>query len=100
MLLASMVLMGNFATAQVPQQMNYQCILTDGSGTLLTGNFSVVFSIYNVATGGAALYSETQTVSANNGLCNVILGSVTPIPLTLFDGTPRYLGIKVSTALR
>jgi len=93
MLLASVAI----THSQVPQLINYQGVLTDpATGNPLSGNFSMVFSIYSVSTGGTALYTETQTVAVSSGTFNVLLGSVTPIPFSVFSGGDRFLGIKVS----
>ena len=82
--------------AQVPQLLNYQGVLIDpGSGERLSGTYTMTFSIYAEETGGIALWTETQNVIAQNGLFNVLLGSVTDIPFDLFDGSARYLGVKV-----
>lgn len=83
--------------AQVPQLINYQALLTDASGNSIHGSKSIQFSIYNTATGGTANWSETQTVNVNNGLFNAILGSVNALPYSLFDGSNKYLAIKVET---
>lgn len=84
--------------AGVPQLINYQGRLTDASGVPLTGPYSITFSIYDAPSGGTALWTETQTeVSVTNGLFNVLLGSVTEIPTTIFEEKDRYLGIKVGT---
>lgn len=84
------------AMGQVPQRMNFQGILTNASGVRLTGDFPVVFAIYGFSTGGTALWSESHpSITVTNGFCQVVLGSITPLPLNLFDGAPRFLGIKV-----
>jgi len=86
--------------AQVPQLINYQGQLTDGSGNPANGTFTMIFRIFEAATGGTALYTETQNVTVSNGVFNVLIGSVTPIPLTLFDsGAERHLEITVSGAV-
>lgn len=87
--------------AQVPQLINYQGQLTDGNGNPSNGTFTMIFRIFDVATAGTALYTETQTVTVSGGVFNVLIGSVTPVPLTLFDsGTERYLEVTVNgTAL-
>lgn len=82
---------------QIPPLINYQGMLTDASGNPINGTVSVVFRIYDVATGGTALWEETQGVSVLNGLFNVLLGSVNPIPLDLFSGSERYLGLTVGS---
>jgi hypothetical protein len=90
MLLSTAMVIG-----QIPQHLNYQCVLTDTTGAPLSGTFSVQFAIYDAPSGGATLWTETQSVAADNGFCNVLLGSVTPIPLNLFDASPRFLGVAV-----
>ena len=59
-------------------------------------SYSVIFSFYNLASGGTALWSETQTVTTTDGIFRVALGSVTPIPANFnFNWDGLYLGIKV-----
>ncbi len=84
--------------AQVPRLINYQGMLTDpNTGERLSGAYSISFSIYSVATGGTALWTESQSVIAHNGLFNVLLGNVSPITPDLFDGNDRYLGVTVGS---
>ncbi len=78
----------------VPNLISYQGVLTDSSGTPVNGTVSITFSIYDVATGGTALWSETQAVTATNGIFNVQLGAVEPIPHTVFVEDQLYLGLK------
>jgi trimeric autotransporter adhesin len=81
------------AEAQVPDEINYQGRLTSPGGQPVNATVSMVFSLYDVTTGGSALYSETQSVTVANGTFNVAIGSVTPLALP-FD-VPYYLGITV-----
>ena len=83
--------------AQVPQMINYQGLLSDASGTALNGSYSIEFKIYDSPTGGTVLWSETQTVIVVDGLFDVLLGSVTPIPYSVFDGADKYLSLKVGS---
>ncbi|MBS3052816.1 MAG: hypothetical protein J4428_05605, partial [Candidatus Aenigmarchaeota archaeon] len=48
------------ALAAIPSVINYQGKLTDASDNPLTGSYNFVFKIYDVSTGGTALWSETQ----------------------------------------
>ncbi|MEW6682908.1 MAG: tail fiber domain-containing protein [Nitrospirota bacterium] len=98
-LVASLVIMGGLAQAQVPQLINYQGVLKNGGGTPITGTVSVTFSIYSGPSGGTALWSETQSVVVTGGLFNVLLGSSTAFPAYFFQGTTpdRYLGVKVGS---
>lgn len=79
--------------AAPPKTINYQGYLTNSSGTPVSASVSVVFSLYNVSTGGTALWSESQTVTVSSGVYSVILGSATPLTLP-FD-SQYYLGVKV-----
>jgi len=54
------------ALAQIPDKINYQGKLTNPAGQPVTATVSMVFSLYDVATGGAALYSENQTAVVTN----------------------------------
>ena len=75
---------------------NYQGKLTTPEGALIVDTLSVVFTIYDAATGGTAFWTETQaTVIVEKGIFSVLLGSVNPIPDSVFTGDVRYLGVKV-----
>lgn len=95
--IALIVLLGTSSevAAQAPNTIIYQGRLTDAAGDAITVNTSVAFSIYTVPTEGSYIYTETETVSPDeNGVFTVELG---PVTTSHFDGTPRYLGIKVGT---
>ncbi len=84
-----------FALGQIPKTMSYQGVLTDASGAPVPeGDYSLTFKLYEVASGGSALWSETQTVAVSEGIFNVILGSISPLNLA-FD-KPYWLGLAVA----
>ncbi len=87
------------APAAVPQTINYQGYITDPSGSAVSGTGDVTFSIYDVATSGTALWSETQSVTIYNGVYSVVLGSVDTSgnPLDLPFDTQYWLGVTVGT---
>jgi hypothetical protein len=86
------------ASAQVPQMMNYQGKLTTSAGAPVNDTLQVVFTIYADEAGTTPLWTETQpTVEILKGVFNVLLGSVDSIPYSVFDGSTRYLGVKVGT---
>jgi hypothetical protein len=97
------VLLVSFAHAgTVPQLINYQGTLTDTSGNPVPdGQYGVVFNIYDVSTGGTALWTETwnnttSPVVTIKGGFSVLLGANNPIPASFFsDHSLTYLGIKV-----
>jgi microcystin-dependent protein len=95
-----------YSYSGVPQTINYQGVLANANGTPVpNGNYDVEFKIYNVLSGGTALWTETwnsgtSQVTVSNGIFNVILGKYNPIPSTLFaeqSANTLYLGIKVGS---
>lgn len=93
-----LLLAATTALAAVPAQMNYQGVLTDTSGTpVFDANYTVTFKIYNVATGGSALWTETETVATVGGVFTKVLGATTPLTGLAFD-TPYWLGISIGGA--
>jgi|GEM_PF-5414702 len=86
------------ALAATPAKINYQGLLTNAGGTPVSnGSYSVTFKIYTDSIGGIALWTETKFVTTSSGLFSTMLGSVTPIPDSIFDSSTTYLGIKVSS---
>ncbi|MGH8015221.1 MAG: hypothetical protein ACREBV_03425, partial [Candidatus Zixiibacteriota bacterium] len=83
----------------IPKQMGYQGILASPSGTPLEDStVSVEFRIYNTASGGSSVWSETQSVTTDNqGRFNVTLGLLNPIEDTVFRETERFLSINVES---
>ena len=84
-------------SAQVPQKINYQGYLVGSGGTPVNATVQMRFAIYDVASDGNALWSETQTVTINDGRYSVVLGSVTPISLT--EAKPYWLGATIGSDL-
>ena len=80
--------------AQVPHLLNYQGHLAVGD-TASSGTFRMAFSIYDSQEDGDALWMEIQTVEVTDGMFNVLLGIVVPMPLSVFSEVDRYLGVKV-----
>lgn len=82
--------------AQIPQKINYQGYLTDGSGAAYDssadpgGTVQMTFRIHSAV---GILWTETQDVAVNNGIYNVVLGSVTPLNLPF--NIPYELGVAV-----
>ena len=79
--------------------LSYQGYLTDVDGTPLHGDVGITFRLYSVPTGGTALWTEAHTggntVPVDEGLFNVMLGSLTPIPSGVWDSDTLYLGVQV-----
>jgi len=66
----------------------------------MTGVVGITFALYSEPTGGAALWLETQNVTAdNNGHYTALLGSTKPegLPAELFTSEQaRWVGVQVS----
>ncbi len=84
----------NFAS-ELPSTLNIQGKLTNSTGGLVNASADFVFRIYNVSSGGTALWTEAQTLTVDTGIYDAILGSVTAITLE-FD-VPYYLGVEVNS---
>ncbi len=82
--------------AAAPSRLGYQGRLANASGLPITANLNISFRLYDVASGGAVLWSETQSaVPVDGGNLAVELGAVTPLPSTIW-GRQLYLGIQVA----
>ncbi|AFH50883.1 Hypothetical protein IALB_3180 [Ignavibacterium album JCM 16511] len=70
----------------IPQTINFQGVLKDASGNIVSnGDYNVTFKIYNAETGGTELWTETKLVNVVDGIFSTQLGSVTPITLPESD---------------
>ncbi|MBS3999187.1 MAG: tail fiber domain-containing protein [Desulfobulbaceae bacterium] len=88
-----------YLLAQIPQTISWQGILQDSDAENLSGTYSLTVKLFDVSSGGSALWSETHSNTAiANGLVNLTLGSVTPfgvnfddeywLEITVGSGTP------------
>ena len=80
----------------------YQGRLADADGTPITDTVNMEFRLYDVASGGIFLWEELWTgsnsVQVSDGLFNVMLGSLDPIPQSVITGHDSlFLGITVGT---
>lgn len=92
---AATLLAAASASSAVPGQLTEQGRLLDTSGVPATGSVSIVFALYDGATGGTALWTETQNITLDDGYFSARLGDATAIPASVFSGATRYLGVKV-----
>lgn len=82
--------------AAVPEIMNFQGKLTDSGGTAITSAVAMTFKLYTSASGGAAVWTEVQSVTPDiNGLYSVHLGEVTPFNIVF--STAYWLGVTVGS---
>jgi hypothetical protein len=94
-------LLSTAAFAQAPNKVAYQGLLLKNDGTPETGMVSIKFSVFDAATAGTEVWTETQpNVVLTQGYYSTVLGEVTAFPANALDGTERFLEISVGgTAL-
>ncbi len=86
--------MGGQADAAIPTTITEQGRLLNMDGTSATGTINMTSSVYANAAGGTALWTETQSVTLDDGYFTVQLGSMAAFPVSLWDGT-RYIGVQI-----
>jgi hypothetical protein len=80
--------------ADVPQTLTHQGRLFDAAGNVVKGNVSMVYSIYDKLDATQPIWTETLNADLTDGYFAVRLGETVPLK-GVFDGSVRYLGIKV-----
>lgn len=105
--LAFTVFIGTTPSAQaaqtVPYKVNYQGRIANSAGTsLANGSYNMKFRLYDAATGGTVVWSETrdastQRVAVTNGQFAVQLGEVAALSPSLFTSQPLYLEVELPT---
>jgi hypothetical protein len=94
-LLFSSVSLGAVTT----RTLNFQGFLTDPGGGVINTTVDMTFRLYDAATGGALLWTESHNQPANgiqvvNGVFNVDLGNITALPTSF--GTDLYVEIQIN----
>jgi len=85
------------AFGQPPRTLSYQAVLTDNAGVPKPdGAYAVTFRLYTAVSGGAALWTESQTLQVRRGLFSAVLGSVTPLGTDLAFAQPYWLSLQVA----
>lgn len=98
LLAACLLLAAHEAWAQLPRTISYQGVLADAVGNLLPDAMhTLTFTLYDAATGGSVVFTETQNVPVVRGVFNTILGSATAggIPPGVAFDRAYFLGISV-----
>lgn len=88
----------NSAQGDAPSKISYQGYLEDNVQQPIDGTVDMTFALYAAASGGSALWQETQnSVAVSSGYFSVLLGSSTPLSADDFSSATRYLEVKVDT---
>lgn len=95
-LAAISVLLAASVSADVPHQISYQGRLTDNHGDPVNGAVDIIFAIYADSSTSSMLWKENHKgVTVENGLFNVMLGSISALAPSVFDGSTRFLQVTV-----
>lgn len=93
-----LLVIGIALSACVPKltpQMSHQGRLTDENGNpVADGNYNVQYKLYQVATQGSPVYTESQSVAVKDGLFTTSLGASGYITPSLFS-QPTWLEITI-----
>lgn len=90
-------LAGSAVAAASPQKIQFQGKLLDTANNPRNGSFDLTFRLFNVPTGGTALWTETQSgLAVNNGVFEASLGAVTALTANLFGGASHFLEVEVA----
>ncbi len=85
------------AAAAPPQTMSYQASLKDAAGLPIDATENITFRIYDALTGGTLLWTDTQSVTVDDGLLSVELGTlINPLPISSMD-MPLWLGVEIAS---
>ena len=91
------LLAANAHAALLPWKINFQGKLLDpATNEPRNGAFNMTLRIYTEPTGGTAGYTETQTVSVNNGVFSIQIGSAAALSSDLLAGASAYLGVTIA----
>jgi len=83
----------------VPATLGYQGRRLNADGAPVTGVVSLTSELFADPTNGSSgsgLWSETQSIALADGFYSTTLGSTTPVPSDIFDGSSRFLQIAVA----
>ncbi len=93
---AALVLASGLVVAQA-NTVTYQGVLRDTAGNPVTdGAYPMSFGVFAAETGGAALWTEPQTVTTLDGAFSVELGAVTPLGTLFAENAGASLWLEVS----
>ncbi len=87
------------AASALPRLVRFGGTVRDPGGAPLTGIVGITFALYSEQTGGAALWVETQNITADtNGHYTALLGATKPegLPASLFTNEQaHWVGVQV-----
>ena len=94
---AMLTAISSSASAAVPTTVMHQGSLYDNKGKPIDATLTLVYSIYSRADAPTPIWTESHDVTFRDGYFSTELGTTTPLDGVVFDGSVRYLGIKVGS---
>ena len=79
----------------VPAKLAQQGRLLDAGGDPISGTNTLIFSIYDAATGGSQIWHEERSVDFEDGYYSVVLGEQMPVDDLLFADGAVWLELTV-----
>jgi len=89
-------LLTSTAFSAVPERLHYSGKLDTANGAF-TGTIDMAFALYDGLNATSSAWSETQSVTVQDGRFHVLLGDSTAITPADVDVTDLYLGVTVAT---
>jgi hypothetical protein len=88
----------------VPSQIAFQGLLVDDTlipPTPVEGNVGLEVRLWDAATNGNVVWGPESHVNVpvNQGVFQIALGATVALPISIFDGSPLYLGVSVNGEL-
>lgn len=90
----SLALAGCGVAELLPQFSHQGRLLDDDGNPVADGNYDVMYRLYHVASGGTAVYTDTQSVAVEDGLFTTTVGMTGPITPTIY-AQPTWLEVTV-----
>jgi hypothetical protein len=96
LILVFLVLLPVIVFSQIPRTISYQGVLTDDLGNPKpNGRYLFTFKLYDVSSGGVAIWTQAESLQVERGLFTSMLGQTPFGPSVLFD-KQYWLGIQVN----
>ena len=93
---AFLMSLSSVAFAQIPRQISYQGLLVAPNGMPISNGKHVIrIAIYDAPAATLDIFNETDETTTSNGLFNIIIGGILPIPQSLDFSKQYWLGVSV-----
>jgi len=93
-----MMICCQMASAQIPRTLSYQGVLTDSLGIPKPdGSYGLTFRLYDVESGGSALWIEAKTLEVHRGLFSTQLGDQVAFGSALKFDKHYWLSVQVAS---